>query len=103
MSDAENAKLKQAIAEFTGAFEVVFGQDWAYSQEHMHYNMRSIVKPGSTFLKPDINPERVNWGARAALLQAYERLKTTMQECGIEPRLPVQDAWFVYDWPDKDE
>lgn len=103
VNNVEEANLKRAVAEFTGAFEVVFDRDWAYSQEHMHYEMGNIVKSGGTFLHPGNDPTHVNWGARAALLQAYERLLTSMQEAAIEPELPVRDAWFNYDWPDKSE
>lgn len=60
MSNDEDIKLKQAIAEFVGAFEVVFDQDWAYSQEHMRYEMGNVVKPGGTFLHPGNDPTRIN-------------------------------------------
>jgi len=103
MNETEAAKLRRAIAEFTGAFELVFDRDWDYAQQHLEDYGSRIVAPGGTFLRPGVDPTRINWGARAALLQAYERLLSVMQESGIEPELPIADKWFRYGWPEKAE
>jgi hypothetical protein len=94
-------ELEKAICQFAGAFEVVFGQDWHYSKLHLLHNMDTIVRPEGTFIEPGVDPERVNWGARAALLKAHQRLLSVMQERGLEPSLPVADNYFVYDWPEQ--
>ena len=95
-----DAELEQAIAEFAGAFEVVFGEDWPYGQELLHHcPEQAIPDDGSTFIRSSKDPDRVNWGSRAALLQAYERLSKVMEERGIKSRRPVRDTWFVYSWP----
>ena len=94
-------ELEQAIAEFLGAFEVVFHEDWPYSKEHLRYNIDRIIPPDDTFIRSSLDPERVNWGARAALLQSYERLRSVMTRRGVEPEVPIRDAYFVYTWRKK--
>lgn len=91
-------ELQEAIEDFVGAFEVVFDQDWAYGRDHMVYNMDRIIPPGETFLHASRDPEGVNWGSRAALLQAYERLAAVMKERRMEPSRPIRNKYFVYSW-----
>ena len=99
----KNAELERAVAEFTGAFALVFDQDWDYSQWLLqNLGMRIIGPTGSTFLNPEIDPQSVNWGARAAFLRAHTRLLAVMEARGIEPKLPIPDPWFVYHWPESE-
>lgn len=93
-----DAELQRALSEFTGAFAVVFGEDWAYSKELLRFDMDTIVPPDGTFVAPGNDIDRVNWGARAALLKSYERLLMIMEERGMQPLLPVRDNYFVYSW-----
>jgi len=85
------------VAEFVGAFEVVFRYDWSYSK-----GMIGDEPPGATFIEPGIEDETEDWGSRGALLEKYRRLVSAMQSRGIEPvfpfpleRLPnfVKRAW----------
>jgi hypothetical protein len=80
-----NRKLETAVRGFVGASGVVFGQDWHYSKLHLLHNMDAIVRPDATFIEPCVDPERVNWGSRAALLKAHQRLLGAMQERGLKP------------------
>jgi hypothetical protein len=80
---------------------VVFDEDWDYGRDMLVHNMDQMIPADGTFLRPTRDAERVNWGSRAALLQAYERLKTALQERGVEPDPPRRDPWFVYSWKRK--
>jgi hypothetical protein len=73
----------------------VFGSDWSYSKEMlgiqeetleqaaaakaMGLEMIPIISPGGTFLEPKIEDEVENWGNRAALLEAYRKLKKLLR------------------------
>jgi hypothetical protein len=96
-----DAELEKAVAEFTGAFEVVFHEDWSYVRDDLIHYMDQIIPVDGTFLHPTRDPERVNWGSRAALLRAYERLLIAMREREIEPHRPVRDSSYVYSWKRK--
>lgn len=95
MQDPRDRELQQAIEQFVGAFEVVFDEDWPYGRDHMVHHMHQIIPADGTFLHPTRDPDRVNWGSRAALLQAYERLAAVMKHRGMEPARPVRDRYFV--------
>ena len=95
--------LEEALEEFVGAFEVVFDEEWSYGRDHMVHNMDRIIPADGTFLQPTQDPARVNWGSRAAMLQAYQRLRALMKEHGLEPSRPVRDAYYAYSWDRKPE
>lgn len=80
MNDAE---FEEAVAEFVGAFEVVFRYDWQYTKQ-----MIGDEEPGRTFIEPGLDDELEDWGARAALLETYRKLISVMQKNGIDPRFP---------------
>jgi hypothetical protein len=80
MNDTE---FEKAVAEFVGAFEVVFRYDWQYTKE-----MIGDEEPNATFIEPGLEDEIEDWGARGALLEKYRYLITIMQNRGIEPRFP---------------
>ena len=76
-------KFQQAVAEFVGAFEVVFRYDWPYTKI-----MIGDEEKGATFVEPGLEDEIEDWGARGALLEKYRRLVEVMKEGGMEPVFP---------------
>lgn len=97
---AEDSELAKAIVEFTGAFEVVFGEDWEYTRYMLDDSRDRFVPPGTTFINPTGVPlDQCNWGARAALLRAYQRLLTAMASHDLKPSLPVPGKYYTYEWP----
>lgn len=76
-------ELQDTLAEFVGAFEVVFCYDWPYSK-----TMLGDEDEGATFIEPGLEDETDSWGARGALLERYWRLVSTMKARGIEPSFP---------------
>ena len=97
--DASSEQLDRAIAQFAGAFEVVFEEDWEYTLEQFLSQGKRISGEG-TFLFPDTDSRGVNWNARATLLEAYERLVKAMKERNLKPLRPKRDEWFFFDWDD---
>lgn len=89
------SSLKKAVAQFVGAVEVVFHEDWDYSRGH---DLDRVAGSG-TFLRPGPDGVLSNWGAMVAFYEAYERLLASLKESGIEPDLPQRDDWFIFDWP----
>jgi hypothetical protein len=71
MTDNE---LYKAIAEFVGAFEIVFRYDWAYTK-----TMIGDETEGMTFIEPGLEDEIEDWGARGALLEKYRALVDAMK------------------------
>jgi hypothetical protein len=58
--------VREAVAEFVGAFEEVFGRDWEYSKIMLSpANLDFFVTPGCTFINPGVEDEVEDWGARA--------------------------------------
>lgn len=81
--------FREAVAEFVGAFEEVFGRDWEYSREMFSSaNVDFFVAPGCTFLNPGVEDEVDDWGARAKLLDQYRKLVQIMKEAGIQAKKP---------------
>jgi hypothetical protein len=78
-----NSELKKAVADFVGAFEVVFRYDWDYTKV-----MLGDEADGATFVEPGIQDETEDWGARGALLEKYRVLMAAMKVHGIEPSFP---------------
>ena len=78
MNDPEYEK---AVAEFVGAFEVVFRYDWSYTK-----TMIGDEEKGATFVEPGLNDEIEDWGARGALLKKYRALVAVMKKRGLEPQ-----------------
>jgi hypothetical protein len=76
-------EYQKAVAEFVGAFEVVFHHDWEYAKV-----MIGDEEEGCTFLEPGLADEVDDWGARGALLEKYRRLRALMKERKIEPQFP---------------
>ncbi len=88
MSDQE---LIKAAEEFLDAFEVVFGDDWSYTKEmlgiqeeteaqkkaalEMGLETIDIISENGNFIKPGIEDETEDWGARGILLSKYRALK----------------------------
>jgi len=78
-----SSALNMAIAEFVGAFEVVFRYDWDYTKV-----MFGDEADGATFIEPGLEDETDDWGARGALLEKYRTLVAEMKRQGIEPSFP---------------
>ncbi|HXA48442.1 MAG TPA: hypothetical protein VNW52_12480 [Burkholderiaceae bacterium] len=78
-----NNDLNKAIAEFVGAFEVVFRYDWEYTKI-----MLGDESDGATFVEPGLQDESEDWGARGALLEKYRVLLKEMKANGMEPVFP---------------
>jgi hypothetical protein len=83
MADSDDKELLEALAEFVGAFEVVFRYDWPYTKITIGDETK-----GATFIEPELEDETEDWGSRGALLQKYRRLVSVMQAHGIEPIFP---------------
>jgi hypothetical protein len=81
MSDAA---LEKAVAEFVGAFEVVFRYDWEYTAAVM----TGMVMDDANFIEPGLKDENSDWGARGALLEKYRALVTLMKSKGLKPEFP---------------
>ena len=71
----KDTEFEKAVAEFVGAFEVVFRYDWQYTKERI-----GDEEEGATFIEPGLEDETEDWGARGALLEKYRRLMAVMQE-----------------------
>lgn len=78
-----NSDLNTALAEFVGAFEVVFRYDWEYTKV-----MIGDEADGANFVEPGLSDESEDWGARGALLEKYRRLTEVMKRQGMEPMFP---------------
>ena len=65
--------LRKAVAQFVGAVELVFHQDWDYSQGQIAENLERIAGSG-TFLRPGPDGVLTNWGSMVAFHEAYNRL-----------------------------
>jgi hypothetical protein len=76
-------EFEKAVAEFVGAFEVVFRYDWDYTKI-----MFGDEVEGATFIEPGIKDESEDWGARGALLEKYRTLMAVMKAQGMEPKFP---------------
>ena len=81
MNDPE---FEKAVAEFVGAFEVVFRLDWKYTSM-----MIGDEEEGCTFLAPGLEDEGEDWGARGVLLEKYRALVAIMKKNNIEIQLPT--------------
>lgn len=79
--------ISNALAEFMGAFEVVFRYDWEYMKITI-----GDEAPGATFVEPGLEDESEDWGARGALLEKYRALVVAMQAQGLEPKFPFPQA-----------
>ena len=77
MSDKE---LEKYFCEFLGAFEIVFHYDWDYTKL-----MIGDEEENCTFIKPGIENETEDWGARGQLLEKYRNLKSALKERNIKP------------------
>jgi hypothetical protein len=66
--------LETAVAEFLGAFELVFHHDWKYTR-----SVIGDIARGATFIEPWLECEREDWGARRDLLQKYGQLVAVMK------------------------
>jgi hypothetical protein len=75
--------LNVAVAEFVGAFELVFRHDWEYTKIMIGDEM-----DGGTFVEPGLADESEDWAARGALLKKYRALVAVMQSAGIVPKFP---------------
>lgn len=91
MKDSNDEELRNALAEFVGAFEVVFRYDWTYAK-----TMMGDEEEGGTFIEPGLDDEIDNWGARGTLLEKYRKLVVVMQAHRIEPKFPFP----IEDLPD---
>jgi hypothetical protein len=77
-SKADDPELIESLRSFVGAFEVLFHHDWNYAK-----SMIGDEEEGCTFLKPGLDDETEDWGARGELLEKYRSLKSLMDARGI--------------------
>ncbi len=83
MGNNSSDALTQALAEFVGAFELVFHYDWDYTKIMIGGEEPSFLSPGL-----DREAESEDWGARGALLEKYRNLKALLRQSGVAPVLP---------------
>ncbi|WP_157627401.1 hypothetical protein [Variovorax boronicumulans] len=83
MSELHSETFSQALAEFIGAFELVFHYDWDYTTIMIGDEEPSFLSPGL-----DRDAESEDWGARGALLEKYRNLRALMKQAGVSPVLP---------------
>ncbi|PTT86899.1 hypothetical protein DBR42_12775 [Pelomonas sp. HMWF004] len=76
-------RIREALTEFVGAFEVVFRYDWVYTKI-----MIGDEADGATFIEPGLEDETEDWGARGTLLEKYRTLVAAMKAAGLEPAFP---------------
>ena len=79
-----DASLEKALAEFVGAFEVVFRYDWDCTSAVMN----GMVMDDSNFIESGLAEDSNDWGAGGALLEKYQALVSLMKSRGMEPRYP---------------
>ncbi len=79
----EKNELEIALAEFVGAFEVVFRYDWEYTRI-----MIGDEEEGASFVEPGLKDEMEDWASRGFLLQKYRKLVSAMQTQKMEPVFP---------------
>ena len=87
----DDQELERAVAHFVGAFEHVFGADWAHTKDCLQ-NPNTFIDPAGTFLNPVEFDEANNWSSRYMLLECYRKLVEAMLRRGIHPKLPDEDA-----------
>jgi hypothetical protein len=76
-----SSALGKRLAEFLQQFELVFDDDWEFSQTCLGDDNRdSFVADGGTFLNPGVRDEANNWGNRGSLLRAYRHLVEAMAD-----------------------
>jgi hypothetical protein len=78
MSDPE---FEKAVAEFVGAFEVVFRHDWSYTKFQSAH-----IEEAATFIEPRAEDEMDDWWARGVLLEKYRALLALMKAKKIKPQ-----------------
>ena len=76
-------KLLRVLDEFLSAFELVFEDDWEFTQGCMEQSEYFISEDG-TFINPRVEDEGNNWANRGSLLESYRELSKCMKECVIE-------------------
>lgn len=93
-------QLKIALTRFTGAFELLFHEDWDYTLAQLQHHADRTVA-GGTFLRPGPESRIVNWGAVECFYRAYEQLEVAMRINALYPNLPEPDDWYQFGWPDE--
>jgi hypothetical protein len=63
----ERDEAAQAVQESVGAFEVIFREEWEYTEI-----MIGDESEGATLLEPKFEDESEDWGAREALSESIE-------------------------------
>jgi hypothetical protein len=83
MTPEQEQSLHQALAEFVGAFEVMFHYDWHYTSSMIGGEEPSFLQPGLS-----IEAESEDWGTRGALLEKYRNVVAAMKAAGLSPAFP---------------
>ena len=92
----DNKELIRFTQEFIDAFENVFDKDWSYTKEMLGIYSETeeqekaaqdfgldkieLISEEGSFLKPLLNDELEDWGARGLLLQKYRNLKKLIED-----------------------
>ena len=95
-SHMSTKEIDKALQEFLQAFEDVFDEDWQYTKEMLCINDETeeqkatalelgleaieIISERGTFLKPGVDDETEDWGARGNLLSKYRELKKLLND-----------------------
>ncbi len=92
--------LRQALARFVGALELVFHDDWDYSRGMVaELEILDRITGEGSFLRPGPEGRISNWGALSAFYEAYDDLRWQMARAHIEPAPPEPDDAYNYGWP----
>jgi hypothetical protein len=106
MEENKPTEVEKAAIEFLKSFTEVFGNDWSYTKSMLgivddpekdqeaaaligsifgeaNPEVRYAVSPDGTFIDPKVEDVTEDWGNRAQLLEAYNRLKKLLAVRGL--------------------
>jgi hypothetical protein len=92
LKDNDSTHLNLLISTFLTCFHAVFEDDWDHTQLSLEPDsLHFYIKPGSTFINPNVVDEGNNWGNRAALLESYRTLVSFILDNDIE--ILIKHPW----------
>jgi hypothetical protein len=106
MKENKPTDVEKAAIDFLKSFTEVFGNDWSYTKSMLgivddperdqeeaaligsifgepNPEVRYAVSPDGTFIDPQVDDVTEDWGHRAQLLEAYNKLKKLLADRGL--------------------